>query len=360
MRIAFLDSWLQQTVDGSGTAAAINGLGRALRVRGHHVTRIGPPSAWPPATTPRRLLFNTLYIPPLLHQLQYDLIVGFDIDGFHIASVASDPYICSIKGVIAEELQHERGIIRRLLWALSRLERINARRAPLVLTTSNYCRQKIAEHYGLPDWKVRIIPEGIDLAHWRTRLSSSGSSTRDDHSILCVARQYSRKHIADLLHAFAALRLRFPKACLTIIGDGPEHQALKNLAATLGLGPEIRLLGPIPNDNDVLDWYRRSTIFCLPSVQEGFGIVFLEAMAAGLPIVATNAAAIPEVVPDRKAGILVPPGDVPALTEALAELLARPDLRAAYGAFGQHYVERYDWHIVAAIFLEAIADQIRV
>jgi len=101
--------------------------------------------------------------------------------------------------------------------------------------------------------------------------------------------------------------------------------------------------------------YRQADIFCLPSVQEGFGIVFLEAMACGLPVVATFAAAIPEVVPDRRAGLLVPPGDLAALAHALIELLARPSQRASYGAFGHDYVERFDWDRVAQIFLEQVA-----
>lgn len=357
LRIAFLDSWLQQVVDGSGTAAAIGGLGRALRARGHHVARIGPTRAWPPALTPRRLLFN-LQLPALLRSLAYDLIVGFDLDGFLVAGRAPAPYVCSVKGVIAEELRHERGSVRRLLWVLSRLERANARRAPLVLTTSDYCRRMIGQHYGVPTARVRLVPEGIDLARWRRLLSAPGGPEREGQLILCVARQYPRKHVADLLHAVAALRPHFPGARLVVIGDGPEHPRLRSLADRLALGPAVSLLGAIPDDDAVVRWYRRAGIFCLPSVQEGFGIVFLEAMAAGLPIVATTAAAVPEVVPHGQAGTLVPPGDIPALTAALAELLARPQLRAEYGATGAAHVARYDWDRVAGRFLEAIAPMV--
>jgi len=101
--------------------------------------------------------------------------------------------------------------------------------------------------------------------------------------------------------------------------------------------------------------YNACDMFCLPSVQEGFGIAFLEAMACGLPVVATLAAAIPEVVPDRRAGLLVPPGDIAELAHALIELLARPSQRAGYGAFGRAYVERFDWDRVAQIFLDQVA-----
>jgi glycosyltransferase involved in cell wall biosynthesis len=348
MRIAFLDSWLQQVAEGSGTAAAIGGLGRALRAHGHHVARIAPPVAWPPNLTLRRLWFN-LYVPALLRTLSYDLIVGVDIDGVLVAGRITTPYVCSIKGVIAEELQHERGNVRRLLWLLSRLERINARRAPLVITTSDYCRQSVHRHYGVPTERIRLVPEGIDLASWPMPPTRPPGQT-----ILCVARQYPRKHIADLIRAFAQVRQRFPAAELVIIGDGPEHHRLRALTTTLGLGAACHLLGAVPNDDEVKAWYYRADLFCLPSVQEGFGIVFLEAMAAGLPVVATTAAAIPEVVPHGEAGLLVPPGDVPALADALATLLADPVRRQHYGAFGRAYVARFDWMRVAERFLEVI------
>lgn len=356
LRIAFIDSWLQQVAEGSGTAAAIGGLGEALRRKGHTVTRISPLRPWPATLTTRRLLFN-LYIPALLRTLPYDLIVGFDIDGVLLARRPPAPYVCSVKGVIAEELQHERGAVRALLWSLSRLERLNARRAPLVLTTSAYCRRKLGEHYGVPAARVRLVPEGIDLARWRGLLDAPGGPPREGRTILCVARQYPRKHIADLLRAFAKLAPAFPDARLVIIGDGPEHPRLRALHAELGLGTAAALLGALPDD-EVVSWYRRAGIFCLPSVQEGFGIVFLEAMAAGLPIVATTAAAVPEVVPDGRAGTLVPPSNVPALTDALAELLARPALRETYGAYGREHVLRYDWDRVAEQFLAAVADHL--
>jgi glycosyltransferase involved in cell wall biosynthesis len=359
LRIAFLDSWLQQVAEGSGTAAAIGGLGRALRAGGHHVARIAPQGLWPASLTARRLLFN-LYVPALLRRLPYDLVVGFDLDGF-LASGRSlgAPYVCSVKGVIAEELRYERGLVRGQLWAFSRLERHNARRAPLVLTTSAYCRRMIERHYGVPQAHTRLVPEGVDLAYWRGLLAAPGAPERDEQTILCVARQYPRKRIADLLCAFALLRPSFPRARLVVIGDGPEHQQLKALAARLGLDAAATLPGALPGDAAVAQWYRRAAIFCLPSVQEGFGIVFLEAMAAGLPIVATSAAAVPEVVPHGAVGDLVPPGDVQALAAALAALLASPARRRTLGEAGRTHVAQYDWPLVAERFLIATADQLR-
>ncbi|MCU0494465.1 MAG: glycosyltransferase family 4 protein [Chloroflexaceae bacterium] len=357
LRIAFLDSWLQQVIDGSGTAAAIGGLEQALIRRGHRVTRITPRSNWPHVLTLRRLLYN-LQLPALLRTLSYDLIVGFDIDGFLWAGrTTKTPYICSVKGVIAEELRHETGNVRRTLWSMSRLEMLNARRAPLVLTTSDYCRQKIHEHYGVASAKIRLVPEGIDLPRWRDMFYKTDVA-RDPFTVLCVARQYPRKHIADLLHAFVQVKEEVPFARLIIIGDGPDHEFLLELARSLKLEGIARFMGGLPDAAEVMAWYKRSAVFCLPSVQEGFGIVFLEAMASGIPIVATTAAAIPEVVPHRQAGILVPPASPAALAEALLELLENPVRCAEYGSFGQHYVEQFTWDRVAERFLAAVADRV--
>jgi glycosyltransferase involved in cell wall biosynthesis len=359
LRIAFLDSWLQQTVDGSGTAKSINGLDQALRRRGQRVTRIAPLRSWPRTLTLRRLLFN-LQLPALLRRLHYDLIVGFDIDGVLWAGrQPTTPYIACIKGVIAEELQHERGRTRLLFRLLAQLERINVRRADAVLTDSVYGRTAISQHYGVAPTKVRLVPAGIELARWN-QLVTTQPYAGDGATIVCVARQYPRKHVADLLRAMPAVRRALPQAHAVIIGDGPEHARLRALATELELGPAATFLGALPDDDEVARWYRRADIFCLPSVQENFGMVFVEAMASGLPVVATSAAAIPEVVPQRQAGILVPPADVHALATALIELLQRPDLRAAYGSFGRQHVVQYDWDHIAALFLDAVADYVRL
>lgn len=353
MRIAFLDSWLQNAVDGSGTAASINGLGRALRQQGHEVTRFGPFTERPGNLTIRRLLFN-MQLPALLRTLHYDLIVGFDIDGFLWSRRGGDtPYICCVKGVIAEELLHEQGGTRALFRVLSAFERHNARNADMVLTDTAYARAAIGRHYGVPGRRVRLVPAGIDRQRWE-RIAAETPRESDGYTILCVARQYPRKHIADLLRAMPLVCQRVPQAHAVIIGDGPEHKNLLDLAAELNLGESVAFLGALPNDDDVARWYRRADIFCLPSVQEGFGMVFVEAMASGLPVVATLSAAIPEVVPRNRAGLLVPPSNPEALAEALIELLNSPEERAAFGAYGQQHVQQYEWDRIARQFLAAV------
>jgi glycosyltransferase involved in cell wall biosynthesis len=358
LRIAFLDSWVQQIAEGSGTAAGIGGLQQALRDLGHQVSRIAPPSNRPAALTLRRLIYN-VQLPALLRTLNYDLIIGFDIDGFAWSGRdTKTPYLCSIKGVIAEEMQHEGGQIRMLFEFLSRLEGHNARRANAVLTTSEYCSQAVQRHYGVASSQIKLVPEGIDLPRWRRMLNANAKNS-DDATIVCVARQYPRKHVADLLQALPIVRQTIPNAHAIIVGDGPEHQPLRELARRLNLGDAVQFTGSLPNDEDVAAYYRRADIFCLPSVQEGFGIVFLEAMAAGLPIVATRSAAIPEVVLDRQAGLLVEPNNPQQLAQALTELLSDKQLRTQLGSFGQQHVESYDWPVVAQRFLAQVQPFLR-
>ncbi len=364
MRIAFLDSWLQDVAEGSGTAAAIGGLAGALAARGHTVERLVPEGVWPRNLLLRRLWFN-LTLPKRLAAAagRYDLVVGFDIDGFRVAHRCPVPYVCCIKGVLAEESRCESGWPRLMLWGLSRLERLNARRAPLVLSTSRYCCERIEEHYGVPAERLRLVPEGIDTGLWNPAAEDAAAlaavdGAREPHTVLCVARQYPRKRVADLITAFQAVHQRLPSARLVVIGDGPEHGALQELVQRLELGAVVQLLGALADDGAVREWYRRSAVFCLPSIQEGFGIVFLEAMASGLPVVSTTATAIPEVVPHGRAGLLVPPRDPAALAEALLQLLTDSELQQSCRAYGREHVTPFSWDRVAERFLEAVSSQV--
>ncbi|SEV97589.1 glycosyltransferase family 4 protein [Luteibacter sp. 329MFSha] len=358
MKIAFIDSWPQSSIEGSGTAIGIRGLRNALTDQGERVSVMSPRGTWPRNTTARRLFFNAA-LPLRLDVSKHDIVVGFDYDGFLCSGrTRKVPYIVSIKGVLAEEARHERGRTRAVLRALSLLERHNARRADIVVTTSHYCRKAIVEHYGVLEKRIRLVPEGIDLDHWRRVLLSE--HRRDTGAtILCVARQYPRKHVADLLHAMPLIRRVIPGARAVIVGNGPEHGNLMRMRDELRLGDVTTLLGNVADDDTLIRLYRHADVFCLPSIQEGFGIVFLEAMASELPIVATSACAIPEVVPHGRAGWLVPPGDVASLAHALIRLLTDPSRREAYGRQGLAHVQRYDWKMVAKRFADAIGSDER-
>ncbi len=152
-----------------------------------------------------------------------------------------------------------------------------------------------------------------------------------------VGRLAPQKGQRHLVRALPSLLERVPDAHLVIAGGGELESYLRGLAEELGVTERVHVLGPrrdVPAIMHALD------VFAMPSIWEGFGIVLLEAMAAGKPVVASRVATIPEVVLDDETGILVPPGDATALAEAFATLAGDRDLAAQMGQAGLLRLQR--------------------
>jgi glycosyltransferase involved in cell wall biosynthesis len=346
--LLFVTGTAPDVAAGSGTYVAISVLREAVERLGCAVDFVAPPAGRGPVSLVRRLYFN-LCIRDVAKRLQPEAVVAFDWDGLWVESAGS-PHFASIKGVIAEEASFEHGIPRLRLKAEARLEKRHAHRADRVLATSQHAASGIARAYDVPRERIAVVPEPIDLARWRAALDSAEALPKDHPSILCVAHLYPRKDVATLLEAMARLP---PEVVLRVVGTGPELPDLKRRAMQLALGDRVEFLEHVPFAQLAAE-YRRADIFCLPSRQEGFGIVFLEAMAAGLPIVAARVAAVPEVVPDGECGVLVEPRDAASLAGALERLLGDANGRQRLGREGRRRVERYDAPFVARRFLEAI------
>jgi glycosyltransferase involved in cell wall biosynthesis len=330
MRLAFLTGTPLDIARGSGTYSGISTLAAGLESLGHTV-ELFTPRLRLPVFTAGRLLFNERLA--RLRFDAFDAVVGFDMDGYRVRA----PHTAAIKGVIADEMRFERGLTRWTMGIQARCERAHVERAERVLTTSAYSAARIRELYGRD---AAVVPECIDLARWRGLLRET---PRPDgpFRVLCVCRFYPRKRVDVLLRAAALAK----DVEVRIVGGGPEEGRLKRLA-----GGGVRWLGTLA-PGALAREYAGCDVFCLPSVQEGFGIVFLEAMAAGKPIVAARAAAVPEVVQE---GLLVEPESPEALAAAWERLRRSPDLCAALGGAGRRAVEQYDAPRVAARFLEAI------
>lgn len=392
VRLAFLSSWVLTPEKGSGTAMAISGLATELERLGCRVDLIGVdrilrgrPGPWRPGHLPTRLAYNAA-LPLRLEPSGYDAVIGFDLDGCLMgrSHTAGTPLqAVSLKGVAADERRFETGLSGALFTLIAGLEARNVRRAERVLVTSEYCRERATELYGVPPERLRIVPEGIDLASWER--SAARAREREEECrrarpdrggpvLLNVARQYRRKDTRTLLDALPAVLRKHPDATLRIVGGGPELPALRRRARQLGLNgagsgdraDRVVFRGEVPGAEEVRRELRDADVFCLPSRQEGFGIALLEAMAAGTPIVATAAGAIPEVVGARAggaggeesregaAGLLVPPGDSGALAGALRRLLGDRELQRRLRAAGRSRVRRYAWPEVAGRFLDAL------
>jgi glycosyltransferase involved in cell wall biosynthesis len=201
---------------------------------------------------------------------------------------------------------------------------------------------------------MAIVPEGIDLTEWDAFLRTPPVRRDERPTILSVARQYPRKNTRLLIDAMPAIRAAIPEVRLRVVGGGPMLPNLQEQAIRLGVDESVEFVGEVNSDNAVRREFFLADVFCLPSLQEGFGIVFLEAMAAGLPIVAARAAAVPEVIPHGEVAMLVPPGDSESLAGAVVRLLRDQGLAARFASAGKKRVRGYDWPEVAAAFLKEI------
>ena len=322
MRIRFLTSTPLDVRRGSGTYVGIHVLGRALESLGHSVA-YETPSLVLPVYTAQRLIFNRKLRPS-----DCDLTVGFDMDGYRLAGG-----VASLKGVIADEVRFERGLTRLTMSFQAHCERQHVHRAARVLCTSRYSAERAREFYDLPALP-EIVPELIDLSEWR-RLLAANPAAPKRRTVLFVGRFYRRKRVDVLLRAAAILRDRVE---LRVVGNGPCRDALHSLARSLKL--DVTWLGDVTRAELAAE-YNRASVFCLPSVQEGFGIVLLEAMAAGKPIVAARAAALPEVAPQAQ---FFDPDNPEALAAAL---------ESNRGIHSATWVEQFDAPAVARRFLAA-------
>jgi glycosyltransferase involved in cell wall biosynthesis len=349
VRFAFLTSTPLSPTEGSGTFVAIDGLLRGLSLLGHEVV-VRPLDLRTGFHTLDRLLYNArvALVPPAA-----DVMVGVDLDGFLWARRRRGPFVVMLKGIIADELRNERGIVRALLGIQARWERRNTARADRVFVPSRYSASVARDVYDIPAAKLVVVPEPIDLADWRRRFAEAATARAARPTVLSVARMYPRKRLEDLLRAAAGLRERIPTVQVRIVGEGPESAALRALHRELRLGDSAVLLGEVTRRTLAVE-YVSAHCFCLPTVQEGFGLVFAEAMAAGLPVVACRAAAVPEIVEDRQTGLLVNPRSPGELATALETLLMNRELSEAFGRVAAQRVEAFGLESVARRFLEAL------
>lgn len=170
----------------------------------------------------------------------------------------------------------------------------------------------------------RVVYYGIGIPTDATRRSS------DDRAIVLgvASRLVPIKGLTYLLRALATLRRELPHVRLEIAGSGTDAEQLQREAGVLGLGDAVSFVGW---QRDIWPWLARWDVFVQPSLDEGFGMAALEAMGAGLPVVATRVGGLPELVDDGCTGYLVPPADAPALAARLRDLACNADRRRAMG-----------------------------
>lgn len=193
-----------------------------------------------------------------------------------------------------------------------------------------------------------VLPMGVDT---QGRFVPPDSPiTRS--GLLFVGRLADKKGVDVLLDAMARLK-DMPDLSLHVIGSGPEEARLRQQASALGLDQIVDFVGPVPN-RDLPLWYQRSSVLVFPSVvtpygdQEGLGLVPVEALACGCAVVASDLAAVKDVIRDRETGLLSPAGDAKQLAEVLHVILWDPKLKDRLGVQGRAWaVQNFDWSRIA-------------
>ncbi len=218
------------------------------------------------------------------------------------------------------------------------------RRASAVTAVSSALARAAAEALGgTPDVPLTPMP----LAPVAPAAGATGGAGR--RGAIFVGRLTRQKRVGDLLEALAVLARRGERMELAVVGDGPERAALERRAAAPDLAGSVTFTGAVPPER-VAGHLAGRRVFALPSVDEGLGLVVAEALAAGVPVVAARSGGIPDLMTDPDAGVLVPPGDVTALADALARVASDARYLAGAGRAGRALLERLSPEAVAGRF----------
>lgn len=234
-----------------------------------------------------------------------------------------------------DRLRILKGVVRR------RLERLAGQKLSRAIAVSEVVKRELVEQAGIPSRKVTLVRNGIDLTA-RPPVDIAGKRaeaglTVGDFVLLTVGRLAEIKNYPLLLEALAIAVKQVPSIKLLMVGDGVERARLEATAARLGLNGHVRFLG---ERNDVRDWLVLGDAFVLSSHYEGISLALLEAMAAGLPAVVTRVGGNPEAVTHGENGLLVAPGDVNGLAQALIAMASDAETRRAMGRAARFRVER--------------------
>lgn len=206
--------------------------------------------------------------------------------------------------------------------------------ARFVAAISHFCRSQLMYFAPHQSWdKIRIVHCGVTPAQYGPHMPTPAPT------IAFVGRLDSVKGVPLLIEAFAKVRAIHPEAHLSIIGDGPERDACTARVGELGMADDVTFHGYKSSD-EVAQMLRTVDMLVLPSFAEGVPVVLMEAMASGIPVVASGVAGVAELVEDGVSGYVVPPADVETLTARISTLIADPDLRNRMGIAGRTKVEQ--------------------
>lgn len=237
--------------------------------------------------------------------------------------------------------------------------RWSVRRAARVIAISGATRDDLCRFYGVPEGKVRVIPHGVD-PQFAPQPPEAQRKIRERYGlhapfVLYLGTIQPRKNLVRLVRAFERLADCMPDLELALGGKrGWLAEPIEQAIASSRHRERIHLLGYVPEE-DLPALYSAAAVFTLPSLYEGFGLPALEAMACGVPVVASNRGALPEIAGPA---LLVDPLDVDALAEGLRQAL-QPDARQRLIAAGLEHARRFRWEVAGRATLEVLEEAAR-
>lgn len=248
---------------------------------------------------------------------------------------------------------HDKFVIRRFINRI--IERFRLYFADLIITTSEYSKNEIVS-VGINPELVHVLPPGLDRDKFKNLSSKIKSDSEDRKTILCVGNYVPRKGIIYLIEALA--KIKNNSLTLHLVGNRKNNSAyynqLKHAVEKFKL-TECVVFHDGADQENLKKLYASADIFVLPSFKETFGIVFLEAMHYGLPIITTNVSAMPELIEENQNGLLVPPADSEALAKAISKLIENPELIKAMGETGRKKIAHsYYWEQTCSRFADIL------
>lgn len=255
------------------------------------------------------------------------------------------PLIGTHHAFLDEYMRHVKLRGRIALKVERQYTRLYYNRCRVIITPSHALAQDLRLHSVTRP--IVVIPNPLKIEEFsgppRTSIQRSASAPHPTLQALYFGRLSYEKSIAVLLHALARVRDQNPEAAITmkLVGDGPERRRLESLAVELHLGDRVQFLGS-KRGQELVDAVQSSDVFMSASTTENLPMTFLEAMAAGLPIIGARARGVPEIVEHLGNGLLVEPGSAEEFADAMLRLYADQSLRSAFALRSRELVKRYD------------------
>jgi len=284
------------------------------------------------------------------------------------------PFIHTIHGVLADEYEQAKRngyqtlrnrIANLFMNHLAKLEAETAKNASIIVTISKYSVEKIQHYYDVDSEKIRIVPNGVDVEAFKPLENQTELKKQfglgQELCVLFVGNLIPRKGLPLLVEAAKKIVKQQPETKFLIAGEGPLKNYLIKTIQDAKLTTNFIIVGRV-SENLLPALYNCSDVFVLPSIQEGQGIVLLEAQASGKPVVGFDIGGVREAVQNGKTGLLANVEESDALADSLIKLLDDRELRQRMGINGRKYVvENFTWDISAqkmlTVYREVLPDK---